>query len=145
LIDSKVPPKQARDHGLPRPRAYGRGRDESPEHKRLKEIVRQDPSLLGIVSVTTATTEFPLPSMDEVDAYVEAAERPSFHLIEVKLNDPTEIRRGIYQAIKYRAVATAWKNLNLGRKESWEQICHNEQVFSVVTLETVPTSGPLPL
>jgi hypothetical protein len=115
------------------------------EHKRPKEIVRQDPSPLSIVSVTNATIESPLPSMDEVDVYAEATERPGFHVIEVKVNDRTEIRRGIYQAIKYWAIATAWKNLNLGTKESGEQICHNEQVFSVVTLETAPTSRPLPL
>ena len=115
------------------------------EHKRPKEIVRQDPSPLSSVSVTNATIESPLPATDEVDVYPEATESPGFHVIEVKVNDRTETRRGIYQAIKYSAVATAWKNLNLGTKESWEQICHNEQVFSVVPLEIAPTSRPLPL
>lgn len=66
------------------------------EHKRPKEIVRQDPSPLSIVSVTNATIESPLPSMDELDVYAEATERPEFHVIEVKVNDRTEIRRGIY-------------------------------------------------
>jgi hypothetical protein len=117
LIDLKISPEQARRDELPPPRAYGSGDDESPEHKRLKEIVRQDPSLLRIMSVTNATTEFPLPSGDEVDVYVEATDSPRFHVIEVKVNDPAEIRRGVYQAIKYRAVATAWKNLDLGTNE----------------------------
>jgi hypothetical protein len=51
---------------------------------------------------------------------------------------PRYSRLGLYPQGVFMIIALMWE-------ESWEQICHNEQVFSVVTLETAATSLPLPL
>jgi hypothetical protein len=114
LIDTGIAVEAARKPNLPKPKVYGKGGDESEDHKNLKEKVRVQPGLLGLTQVVVpGTIEFPLPSGDEVDVYFQSAEPGQHHVVEVKIDDPGEMRRGVYQAIKYRALMAALRHLPL--------------------------------
>ncbi len=48
-----------------------------------------------------------------MDVYFQSAEPGQHHVVEVKIDDPGEMRRGVYQAIKYRALMAALRHLPL--------------------------------
>jgi hypothetical protein len=85
----------------------GRG-GESPEHKYLKTYVRDHPKALKIGLINAiGENEWPLKSGDVVD--VKFADAKQFVLVEVKsvISNDADLERGIYQCVKYRAVAGA--------------------------------------
>jgi hypothetical protein len=95
--------------GLP-PASVGKrgGVAESREHKALKAHVLKHPACVGIKCVPDAADdELGLLSGDEVDVYFETGNR--IDLIEVKSirSNWNDLKRGIYQCIKYRAVFIA--------------------------------------
>lgn len=95
---------------IPEPRApRGMSGGESPEHLALKHYVRDNPSLVGAVEVSEATTEYALPSGDEIDVFFRC--KTESIAVEVKSSLSTHVKgdheRGIYQAIKYLAVLKA--------------------------------------
>lgn len=81
---------------------------ESPDHAALKRWALAHPELVtGYSGRFASDTEVPLPSGDRVDVtYALAAER---WMVEVKSwrSSDDDHRRGIYQCVKYRAVAAA--------------------------------------
>lgn len=84
------------------------GPAESAEHRRLKEYVFNKPAVVGLRSQTElAKMEFPLLSGDEVD--VVFIQGLKVWLVEVKssLSSDSDLRRGVYQCIKYAAVYKA--------------------------------------
>jgi hypothetical protein len=88
-------------------RKYG-GEAESKEHKSLKAYVLKHPACVGVRGrPEIARDEFLLLSGDEVDVYFESENRVD--LVEVKSTRSqwNDVRRGIYQCIKYRAVFLA--------------------------------------
>lgn len=87
--------------------AHG-GEAESEEHKRLKKWVSQNPQSIGIPKTFgIGNTEHRLLSGDEVD--VMFANGTSFRSVEVKSCRSTDedLKRGIYQCVKYREVKAA--------------------------------------
>jgi hypothetical protein len=87
--------------------AYG-GPAESAAHKNLKAYVLAHPKSVGAPArPEAAQVELMLHSGDEVDVYF--AQDTRIHLVEVKsiLSSDQDLRRGIYQCIKYRAVYQA--------------------------------------
>lgn len=110
-------PKSADEAGLQtfterdgRPGGWGgRGGGESDQHKRLKRHVLANPDCIGIrrSDVQLKTTEQPLLSGDSVDVLISA--RGVSHLVEVKsiLSSDDDLKRGIYQCLKYRTVLAA--------------------------------------
>lgn len=95
--------------GLP-PSSVGKrgGEAESKEHKALKAHVLAHPACVDIKGgPDKAKDEFVLLSGDEVDVYFETGNR--IDLIEVKSiwSDWNDLRRGVYQCIKYRSVFLA--------------------------------------
>ena len=84
------------------------GQAESTEHKKLKEYVRTHPQCIGgAPRQHIAEKEKLLLSGDKVDVFFEMDHVG--HLVEVKSIRSTEpdLRRGVYQCIKYRAVFRA--------------------------------------
>lgn len=83
----------------------GRG-GESAAHRRLKEYVRDNAAVLGVVDVVTAICEYALPSLDEIDVLFKCADR--WVAVEVKScvsdGNETDYERGLYQVIKYHAI-----------------------------------------
>ncbi|WP_428405977.1 hypothetical protein [Methylobacterium sp.] len=86
---------------------YG-GKSEGPDHKALKEFVRNNPHLVGLQKGdATGETEHLLPSADRIDVIFDYKKR--FHAVEVKpATAPVgDILRGLFQCVKYRAVLAA--------------------------------------
>jgi hypothetical protein len=86
-----------------------KGSGESPEHKRLKEYIAHFPETVGISKgVLRTTLEFILPSLDKIDILFET-EDAEWICVEVKAfdADEPEITRGLYQCVKYEALARA--------------------------------------
>jgi hypothetical protein len=87
-------------------RVYGRG-GESEEHKRLKEYVAANPSIIGIdASEFIVQTEFILPSLDTMDVLFTSTN----NRVEVKsrISNIDDITRGLFQCIKYTALLSAF-------------------------------------
>lgn len=93
-----------------RPEGWGgRGGGESQQHKRLKQHVLDNPQCIGINSRTVQSKcpEQKLLSGDSVDVFFSTD--PVSYLVEVKsvLSSEDDVRRGIYQCLKYRVVLAA--------------------------------------
>lgn len=85
-----------------------RGGGEGAEHKKLKDFVAANPSVVGLpASTPMGNTEVPLPSGDCLDVSFQA--KSLWVAVEVKsaISSPADITRGIFQCIKYRAVLDA--------------------------------------
>lgn len=84
------------------------GGGESPQHKKLKEFVSENPQVIGLPTLTEkGHTEFRLPSGDSLD--VSFRLKNSWVAAEVKsrLSEESDIVRGIFQCVKYQAVLDA--------------------------------------
>ena len=84
------------------------GAPESEEHKKLKEWVQKNPQKIGLrQSFGQGHTEEELLSADIVDVVFTDGEQ--FAVVEVKScrSGDGDLRRGIYQCVKYRAVKEA--------------------------------------
>lgn len=89
---------------------YGGG--EGAEHKALKEYIHDNPGVLGLKNVIFREMEHPLPSGDKLDVYFELAD--GTHVaVEVKpsTSDDSDITRGIFQCVKYKAVMDALQSV----------------------------------
>lgn len=84
-----------------------RGKGESDQHKRLKEWVCNNPSDIGLPRGFVGEVENDLLSGDRVDVLFTKGEE--FAVVEVKscLSSDDDLRRGIYQCVKYREVIRA--------------------------------------
>lgn len=96
-----------RKPGSRRPGVRG-GIGEGAAHRTLKEYIRDNPLSVGIKRKgAKAETEKDLPSGDRIDVFFENG--TSWVGVEVKSEQSSEddIRRGLYQCVKYRAVMEA--------------------------------------
>ncbi len=92
---------------LSRTSNLGGGGGESDQHKRLKQFISEHPALFNLPSKLQGNIEYPLPSGDVVDVFFENS--GEYLCIEAKsaISQETDIIRGIFQCIKYRAVINA--------------------------------------
>jgi hypothetical protein len=113
LFGSEAKEKLRRENGTeedgkpPNGLAYG-GAAESEEHKKLKKWVSLNPEELGLSKAYgKGIEESPLLSGDVVD--VLFANGSDFVMVEVKscLSNDVDLRRGLYQCVKYRHVKEA--------------------------------------
>lgn len=93
--------------GKPPETVFPRGNGESEQHKRLKEWARNNPSAIGLSRGFVGEVENDLLSGDRVDVLFTKGEE--FTVVEVKscLSSDDDLRRGIYQCVKYREVVRA--------------------------------------
>lgn len=88
-------------------RRYGRG-GEGPEHKALREWTTNNPGLIRKSFANARTdTEVDLYSGDRVDAVYWCEDRTVVLEVKSRISDDVDLRRGVYQCIKYRAVKAA--------------------------------------
>ena len=89
-------------------RKYGKG-GESEEHKKLKRYAQKHPELFGVSRNAKSNVEYPLPSGDLLDVLFKDGDK--WTAVEVKScrSDDNDLKRGIYQCVKYRAVLEAMK------------------------------------
>lgn len=87
---------------------FGSG-GESPQHKNLKEYVRQHPEIVGARSDWDAIPEYPLPSGDSVDVVFMSRDKCIAVEVKSSVSDAYlfDYQRGIYQTIKYGALLKA--------------------------------------
>lgn len=81
---------------------------ESEEHRRLKEYVAQHPEKLEIKAGKSGEMEYLLPSADKVDVFFHGSKSTLVEVKSCKSSDD-DLKRGIYQCVKYRAVYSAWR------------------------------------
>ncbi|ATG38556.1 hypothetical protein [Phaeobacter piscinae] len=93
--------------GKPPETMFPRGKGESEQHQRLKEWACNNPSAIGLPQGFKGKVENDLLSGDRVDVLFTRGEE--FAVVEVKscLSSDDDLRRGIYQCVKYREVVRA--------------------------------------
>lgn len=94
------------------------GTVESDAHKRLKYYVAQHPRSVGQnKSLAPGETEYKLPSGDIPDVLFQS--KRCHIAIEVKshISDEADLRRGLFQCVKYRAILRACRSLEGGTYE----------------------------
>src|SRR5690606_22847771 len=86
----------------------GFGGGESEEHKALKAYVAQNPKVIGLGANTpVGTTEYPLPSGDSLDVSFNSQEVLVAAEVKSSISAESDIVRGLFQCVKYRAVMEA--------------------------------------
>jgi len=101
LLPPPVPPHRST------PDSLGQGAGESEEHKRLKEFVARNPAVIGLKGFPKVVVEHAFPSGDAIDILFTTSRK--WVGVEVKSlkSDEMDIRRGLYQCVKYKALLEA--------------------------------------
>jgi len=89
------------------PDLLGQGAGESEDHKRLKYFVARHPEVIGLKGFPKGAVEHTFPSADAIDILFTTAKK--WVGVEVKglRSGDLDIRRGLYQCVKYRALMEA--------------------------------------
>lgn len=102
---SKDYEKEAREYMAVAARTRG-AKPEGDDHLALKRYVSNNPGAVGIKGSSTPHTEYVFLSGDKVDVAFNCGSK-GWILVEVKIGARGELIKGIFQAIKYRALAHA--------------------------------------
>ena len=112
-----VPASPPRPKPIVNPAEFGGG-GEGVEHKTLKECVHKDchKILRAVrgrrVKVTDRQMEYDLPSGDRVDVSAWDQESVCWHIeVKSKISSAADLERGLYQCVKYKAVAEAMERV----------------------------------
>ncbi|MBX7255945.1 MAG: hypothetical protein K1Y02_06255 [Candidatus Hydrogenedentes bacterium] len=83
------------------------GGPESDEHKEMKRFIATHPQAVGLGNIGHGTNEYELPSGDLLDVSFQATD--FWYAVEVKTKKApySDLVRGIFQCIKYKAVIEA--------------------------------------
>ena len=101
------------------PPANGRGTRESEAHNRLKEYVAQHPESVGLnKSLAPGETERKLQSGDIPDVLFRDQNRRIAVEVKSRISDKNDLRRGLFQCVKYRALLRACRSLEGGTYEA---------------------------
>lgn len=88
-------------------RNYGSG-GEGPYHKALRLWIKEHPGLVDKAFAEAATdTEVDLDSGDRIDVVYKLIDRTIVVEVKSRISNEMDLRRGVYQCIKYRAVRQA--------------------------------------
>lgn len=95
------------EDGLPTGRRYGKG-GEGPLHEALRLWVNVNPKAVHRdFSGATSETEVDLDSGDRVDVIYKCLDRIVVLEVKSRISNIIDLRRGVFQCIKYRAVRQA--------------------------------------
>jgi hypothetical protein len=93
--------------GIPTGRNYGSG-GEGPYHKALRLWVEVNPGAVdSAFANATADTEVDLDSGDRIDVVYKLIDRTVVIEVKSRISNEIDLRRGVYQCVKYRAVRQA--------------------------------------
>ncbi|PTE11770.1 hypothetical protein [Mesorhizobium helmanticense] len=93
--------------GIPTGRNYGAG-GEGPYHKALRLWVKDNPGMVDkAFSAATAETEVDLDSGDRIDVVYKLIDRTIVVEVKSRISNEIDLRRGVFQCVKYRAVRQA--------------------------------------
>lgn len=91
---------------------------ESAAHKRLKDYIAQHPRVVGLnKSLAPGETEYQLPSGDIPDVLFQNTRRRIAVEVKSHISPETDIMRGIFQCVKYRAILKAYRSVEIGTYE----------------------------
>ncbi len=86
---------------------YGHG-GESEHHKKLKNQIMANPSLIGIDSGYDSKPEYLLPSADTVDILFRSDKEWVGVEVKSHISSQEDILRGLFQCVKYQALLEAY-------------------------------------
>ena len=88
------------------------GAGESAAHKRLKDYIAQNPRVVGLnKSLAPGETEYQLPSGDIPDVLFQNTRRRIAVEVKSHISNEDDLRRGLFQCVKYRAILRACRSL----------------------------------
>ena len=90
------------------PRGIQGSGGEGKDHARLKEYVARHPNKFGITKVVSVEKEYELRSADKVDVGFFQKDKTTLVEVKSRISSDVDLKRGIYQCVKYRAVYCAW-------------------------------------
>ena len=95
------------------------GPDESEAHKQLKNYVAQHPRSVGLKkSLAPGETEYRLPSGDIADVLFQNEHCRIAVEVKSHRSNEDDLRRGLFQCVKYRAILKACRSLEGGTYEA---------------------------
>lgn len=93
--------------GIPTGRNYGPG-GEGAHHKALRLWIRDNPGEVdSAFADATTDTEVDLDSGDRIDVVYKLIDRTIVVEVKSRISNEVDLRRGVYQCVKYRAVRQA--------------------------------------
>jgi hypothetical protein len=111
------------------------GSGESPYHKQFKEYISKNPQILGLPkSDGIGEVEKYLSSGDVADILFVHGKDWIIAEAKSKISDTADIYRGLYQCVKYRAVAEAFQS-EKGLQPSCRVVLVLEKEFPVELIE----------
>lgn len=84
---------------------------ESPEHKALKLYIAKHPEVIGLPKGTKYEFEKTFGSGDRADVYFSIEDKFVVAEIKSKISPEDDVRKGVFQCIKYRALIRAHQKL----------------------------------
>jgi hypothetical protein len=113
LVNDRIKSDRKKRHegtekdGIPTGRKYGPG-GEGPFHESLRLWVTDNPGAIKAAFTDASTeTEVDLDSGDRVDVVYKMADRIVVLEVKSRISDEADLRRGVFQCVKYRAVRKA--------------------------------------
>lgn len=92
---------------------------ESEAHRRLKAYVAKYPTSVGLgKSLAPGETEVVLPSGDKVDVLFQNTKLRIAVEVKSHISNAADLRRGLFQCVKYRAILRACRSLEGGNYEA---------------------------
>ena len=92
---------------------------ESEAHKRFKNYIAHHPGTVGLKkSLAPGETECKLPSGDTPDVLFQNARCRMAVEVKSYISDEADLKRGIFQCVKYRAILRACRSLEGGTYEA---------------------------
>jgi hypothetical protein len=93
--------------------AHYRAGGESEQHKALKRFVAEHPEVIGLPGrARQGTEEYPLPSGDSIDVFFSHGGVQTAVEVKSRISPESDIVRGLFQCVKYRAVLEARINID---------------------------------
>jgi hypothetical protein len=93
-------------------RAYSYGEiEESEEHKKLKNSIAKDPSMIGLPTNLKGKVERKFVTEDKADIVFADKGEGKYFVVEIETYE--NVHKGVYQALKYKILLCAEKGLEI--------------------------------
>jgi len=97
---------------------YKKGSVESNEHKKLKEYIATNPTIVGLPQkVSPGTLEYTFPSKDSIDILFKKNQEVIGIEVKSRISPSDDIERGLYQCVKYDALLDAIQKVEQSQKD----------------------------
>lgn len=118
LEELGLSPPESLNPQLEQPVSRRGGSAESEAHKRLKDYIAQHPKSIGLnKSLSPGDKEFVLPSGDIPDVLFQNTRRRIAVEVKSQISSETDIKRGIFQCVKYKAILKACRSVAIASYE----------------------------